>query len=79
VPNVPSDSQPDDDEVASSGFRSEIIRASTPAIYGRSWIPYLRLILLLIVLTGLIFAAHEAIPDSQIAHPTTTARTIGNP
>jgi len=35
----------------------EIFRASTPAIYCRSWVPYVRLVLLLIILLGILAVA----------------------
>jgi len=33
---------------------SELVRASIPAIYCRSWVPYLRILLLIIVLVLLV-------------------------
>jgi hypothetical protein len=45
---------PADEDDQSPGFWSELIRAATPAIYGRSWTPYVRLLLLLLVLTATV-------------------------
>lgn len=36
---------------------AEIFRLSTPAIYCRSWVPYVRLVLMLIILLGVLAAA----------------------
>jgi hypothetical protein len=44
-----------------TAFRSELIRAAAPAIYGRSWIPYVRLLLLVIAASGTIILVHDVL------------------
>nr|WP_042197500.1 hypothetical protein [Kibdelosporangium sp. MJ126-NF4]CEL23003.1 hypothetical protein [Kibdelosporangium sp. MJ126-NF4]CTQ90143.1 hypothetical protein [Kibdelosporangium sp. MJ126-NF4] len=65
---------PTEEDDQPARFGSELIRASTPAIYGRSWIPYLRLLLLLVVLTATVIGVREVLSPSPATTSTVSER-----
>jgi hypothetical protein len=54
MPNVPNDILSNEERAQRVRILSELLHASTPAFYCRSWVPYLRIVslVILVVLAG---------------------------
>lgn len=64
--NVPNDTLRNEEPPERIRTLSELVRASTPAIYCRSWVPYLRIVLLCIVVIALVAVARLLLVGSWL-------------
>ncbi|ALG11896.1 hypothetical protein [Kibdelosporangium phytohabitans] len=61
-----------EEEDPPQSLAAELIRASAPAIYGRSWVPYVRLLILLVVLAVVVIGARELFSPAPAPTSTTS-------
>jgi len=66
MPNIPNDTLGNEGRPERVRILSELLHASTPAFYCRSWVPYLRIVSLAILVVVLLAAARFLVVGSWL-------------